>query len=147
MGRSYTNVILHIIFHVKSTGCPINEEDLEQVYRYIAGIVKSVSGFVYTVGGRPDHIHLLGAPSVEMCLSDFVRTIKASSSKWIKSLHAHYRNFCWQEGYAAFAVSESQKHSVMNYINQQKEHHKNRSTRDEFIQFLKKNGFATTYVP
>ena len=147
MGRSYTNIIIHLIFHIKDSACFMKEEDLPQIFRYLGGIIRSGSGFPYTVGGRPDHVHILTTLPHAMSLPDFVRTIKANSSKWLKQLAPEYKNFSWQEGYGAFSVSESIKHSVIDYIGNQKQHHQRYSAYDEFIHFLEKNGISTEYIP
>lgn len=124
----------------------MKEEDLSQIYCYIGGIIRSLSGFTYTIGGRPDHIHILASLPASMALSDYVRTIKANSSKWMKSLGTEYANFSWQEGYGAFSVSESMKDAVIDYIKHQKEHHQCRSANDEFAHFLERNGLLSDFV-
>ena len=140
MGNSFVNTNLHIIFHVKNT-CAIREEDLTQMFNYIGGIIRNVSGISYKVGGMPDHIHVLASLPVTMSVSDFVRTIKAGASKWIKGVSPCYKGFAWQEGYGAFSVSRSNVESVLNYIEKQKEHHQKHSAYDEFQHFLAKHGF------
>jgi hypothetical protein len=50
------------------------------------------------------------------------------------------KDFCWQRGYGAFTVSQSNVEEVRRYIAGQKEHHQRVSFRDEFIQFLRANG-------
>ena len=141
MGNSFVNMNAHIIFHVKGA-CAIREEDLTQVFHYIGGIIRSMSGLSYKVGGRADHIHILATLPTSVCLSDFVRTIKASASKWIKGLHPAYKSFSWQEGYGAFSVSQSNIDTVVDYITRQEEHHRKRSAQDEFKHFLEKHGFT-----
>ena len=147
MGRSYINIYIHIIFHVKSGKCEMKEDDLPQIFRYIGGAIRSLSGCAHMVGGRPDHIHILTTLPISVGVSDFVRSIKANTSKWIKGLQPEYQDFSWQEGYGAFSVSESNKEAVVQYIANQKEHHQHRTARDEFIHFLKKNGLSVDYVP
>lgn len=147
MSRSYTNIIIHLIFHIKCSASPMKEEDLPQIFRYLGGIIRASSGFPYHIGGRPDHIHILTTLPTSMSVPDFVRAIKASSSKWVKHLSPEYKNFSWQEGYGAFSVSESMKHNVIDYISKQKQHHQHFSAHREFIHFLEKNGISTDYVP
>lgn len=142
MSSSYTNINIHIIFHTKYYGLTIKEEDLSEVFHYIGGLIRTLSGVAYKVGGRPDHIHILASLPITESISDFVRNIKANSSRWIKGLHVYYKNFAWQKGYGAFSVSESNKSTVVNYINNQKEHHRKVSTMDEFCMFLQKNGLV-----
>ncbi|MBE6435790.1 MAG: transposase [Akkermansiaceae bacterium] len=143
MGRSYTKIIIHIIFHVKDETESIIEHDLTKVYNYICGVIRNFSGYVYAIGGRPDHIHILAAPPVSMSLSDFVRTIKANTSKWIKTLHKQYASFSWQEGYGAFSVSKSNTKAVIRYIRNQKIHHHTKSAQEEFMQILERCGLLS----
>ena len=70
----------------------MKEADLPKIFSYIGGIIRSVSGFAYTIGGRPDHIHILADIPSTTSLSDFVRTIKANTSKWVKTLDAEYKD-------------------------------------------------------
>ena len=139
MSHSYSNINIHIIFHTKGD-CLIQEDDLPSVFRYVGGLVRSLSGIAFIVGGRPDHIHILSTLPVTTDLSAYVRAIKANSSRWIKDLNPTYKGFSWQNGYGAFSVSESRKSFVVNYIKRQKEHHQKVSFEEEFLQFLKKNG-------
>jgi REP element-mobilizing transposase RayT len=144
MRDTYSNIYLHIIFHIKNSADPIAEKDMPEVFRYIGGVIRSNAGVAHVVGGMPDHIHILTSLPHTLCLSDFVRSIKSNSSRWIKGINPRYQNFSWQTGYGAFSVSESCKGTVTNYILNQKEHHKRISTHDEFLHFLEKNGFRQT---
>ncbi len=139
MGSSFTNINIHLIFHTKSNGCVMKEEALERIFQYIGGLIRSMSGFAFIVGGRPDHIHILTSLPVTMSLADYVRDIKACTSKWIKGIDSWYHDFSWQEGYGAFSVSASNKESVINYIRNQKAHHQSLTAQEEFSRFLKKH--------
>ncbi len=144
MGSSYTNLNVHIIFHTKSNNhCIMKEDDLPRIFRYIGGIIKTMDGYPYMVGGRPDHIHILTTIPPKFGVSDFVRTIKASSSKWIKSIESCYKLFSWQEGYGAFSVSQSNVNAVVDYISNQEQHHRICTTHEEFNQFLLKHNILT----
>jgi len=50
------------------------------------------------------------------------------------------KDFSWQRGYGAFTVSQSNVEKVQDYIARQKEHHRKKSFRDEFKEFLEMNG-------
>ena len=101
-----------------------------------------VAAHVYMIGGRPDYIHIPASLPVSLSLSDYVRKIKSNSSRWMKSLGPDYKDFTWQEGYGAFSVSSSNKDAVIQYIQNQKGHHQNRSAQDEYLLFLSKHGFT-----
>ena len=72
------------------------------------------------------------------CLSDLVREIKKSSNDFIKEKKFTKLKFQWQEGYGAFSYSHSNLDKVIKYIMNQKTHHKNKTFKEEYLQFLRK---------
>ena len=136
MANTYVNNIVHIVFHIKSNGTTILAADLDHVHKYIGGITKNIGGTLIAIGGMPDHVHLLTSLPKTTALSDFVKTIKANSSRWIKELSPYYRSFSWQDGYGAFSVSASVIPKVVNYIHNQEKHHKQQTAKDEYKAFL-----------
>ena len=74
-----------------------------------------------------------------MSVAKAVQLIKGGSSKWIHDEFRYLRNFEWQEGYAAFSVSASQVTRTIAYIERQKEHHRKRTFKEEFIRLLDKH--------
>jgi hypothetical protein len=71
-------------------------------------------------------------------ISNLVRETKKSSSSFIKENKLTKFNFQWQTGYGAFSVSHSQLDKVINYIINQKEHHKKKTFKEEYVEFLNK---------
>ena len=136
MANTYVNNIVHIVFHTKSGGITLKDADLQRVHQYMGGIVRGTGSSLFEIGGMPDHIHLLASLPKTTCLADFVRTIKAESSRWIKSVHPQYAHFAWQEGYGAFSVSASVVPKVVQYIRNQERHHRSQSFVDEYKSFL-----------
>ena len=86
MATSLAKINIHLIFHVKSTSVKVREGDLPRLFAYIGGIIRSLGTTVIEVGGMPDHVHILTTLPKMMAPADFVRTIKAESSKWLKTL-------------------------------------------------------------
>lgn len=137
MASTLVKIDIHLIFHVRSTGMTMYEEDLDRVFAYIGGIIRSLGGLAIEVGGRPDHVHILCSLPKTMTLADFVRTVKAESSKWMRSLpEGRYAKFSWQEGYGAFSVSPSLLDRTVEYIRRQAEHHRRWSFKEEYMKFL-----------
>jgi hypothetical protein len=68
-----------------------------------------------------------------------MRELKAVSSGWVHN-EIRMRDFAWQEGYAAFTVSASQREAVRQYIQQQLEHHRTRTFREEYLELLRRSG-------
>jgi putative transposase len=50
--------------------------------------------------------------------------------------------FAWQEGYGAFTYSYSQIDKVYKYIQNQEEHHKRKTFREEYLEILQKLDIA-----
>ena len=85
----------------------------------------------------PDHTHIFIRLEPVAALSDFMRELKAGSSKWVR--RTHQPKFSWQRRYGAFSVSESAADSVRDYIRNQKEHHIGRTFEDEYKSLLERH--------
>ena len=142
MADTFVQILIHITFHTKSDGITIHPDDLPRVYEYIGGEIRMLNGIPIIVGGRPDHIHILSTLPKTMSLSDFMMNIKKGCSKWIKGIGKRYEKFAWQDGYGAFSVSYSMKEKTINYIANQEEHHRKKTFREEYRQFLEANGIS-----
>jgi putative transposase len=83
------------------------------------------------VYGMEDHVHVLVCLKPAMRIADLARDIKNNSSNFINEKGYLKQKFCWQEGYGAFSYSQSNFGSVIEYIKNQKEHHKKRTFKTE----------------
>lgn len=138
MGQSLAQVYLHLIFSTKNRQPYIDEYIEQELFSYIGGIIKQLSGMPFCINGTADHIHILCSFPRTISLSDFLKEIKRSSSKWIKTKGTQYKLFAWQDGYGVFSVSSSKKEMVERYILNQKIHHTENSFKEEYVAFLKK---------
>ena len=50
--------------------------------------------------------------------------------------------FQWQKGFGAFTVSHSQTDAVRRYIQNQREHHRQRTFEEEFMELLRRHDIA-----
>ncbi len=89
------------------------------------------------VNGYKDHVHIFFEYNPSFSVSDLIRDIKSGSSKWINDQKIIVGKFSWQEGYGGFSYSKSQRNSVINYIMNQEQHHKNKTFKEEYLQLLK----------
>ena len=137
MAHSYTNLIFHIVYGTKERRPFIDEEFQPRLYEYLGGTIRGLKGISLEIGGIEDHVHVLVKLPPTITVSDFLEKLKANTSKWSKSVR---RGFGWQDGYAAFTVSESQVERVRHYIQNQREHHARSSFRDELIALLEAHG-------
>jgi REP element-mobilizing transposase RayT len=136
MANTYTQIYLHIVFSVKGRQNLIQKKWQDELHKYICGIVTGKEQKVYAIGGMADHIHILVSVKPNLALSDLVRDIKANSSKWINGKGYVLGKFQWQEGFGAFSYAQSQLDAVISYINNQEQHHQNKTFKNEYLELL-----------
>jgi len=141
MVDTYTQIYIQIIFSVQNRLPLINSEWEEDLYKYISGFTSNKGQKMLQINGTSNHLHILVAMTPDCCLSDFVRELKKSSNQFIKKNGFVRSRFRWQRGYSAFSYDNSDLDEVINYIRNQKEHHKRVSLRDEHLTLLKEFGY------
>ncbi len=137
MSQSLSKLYVHFVFHVKNNIHVIREEDRDELYSYMGSIIKDNNSIPIIINGVEDHVHVLCIMSKNIALSKLLEEVKRHSSRWIKTKGKHYENFAWQGGYGGFSVSPSLHKTTKKYIENQVEHHKKVSTKDEYIGILK----------
>ncbi|MDP2387882.1 MAG: IS200/IS605 family transposase [Bacteroidota bacterium] len=138
MPNTYTQIHLQFVFAVKHRENIIKREWKDELYKYITGVIQKNNHKLIAINGVADHIHILVGMRPNQSVSDLLQDIKAGSSKWISEKGFTKAKFEWQEGYGAFSYSKSHVKNVINYINNQEEHHRKKTFRDEYIEFLEK---------
>ncbi|MCD4723674.1 MAG: IS200/IS605 family transposase [Bacteroidales bacterium] len=136
MANTYTQIHIHAVFSVQNRLCIIQDHWKDELYKYITGIIKNNGHKALVINGMPDHIHVLFGLRPAQSISDLLQDIKGSSSKWINDKKLLKGRFSWQEGYGAFSYKKSDLPSVINYINNQENHHKKTTFREEYIKLL-----------
>jgi len=136
---SYRQIYYQIVFGTKHRLPTIPESNCKELYRYISGITKNQKCKLQCINGVEDHIHIFSDIHPTVSLSDYVKDIKVASSLWMKA-NGNFPKFeAWQEGYGAFTYSIREKEMIINYIKNQKEHHRKESFQDEFRGLLIEN--------
>jgi REP element-mobilizing transposase RayT len=143
MPDTYTQIYIHIVFAVQNRKALIQLQWEEELYKYISGIVKNKKQKLLSINGVADHIHLLIGMKPDCCLSDLVREIKKASNVFINENKFTSMTFRWQEGFGAFSYSHSQISTIIHYIENQKEHHKKRKFKEEYLTLL--NSYEIEY--
>lgn len=133
---SYTRLLYHIVFRTKYGLPTIVEEHEEILYRYIWGYSKEQDVVLYRINGMPDHLHLLVELKATTNVANFVKHLKNSTHLFLEQNRDYFPEFyAWSKGYCALTYSEREKAQIINYIKNQKEHHKSQNFVDE-IKFL-----------
>ncbi|MFC0877064.1 IS200/IS605 family transposase [Saccharicrinis sp. FJH2] len=140
MPGTYSKIYVQYVFAVSGRENLLHKKWREELFKYIAGIIKGKNQKPIIVNGYLDHVHAFVGLQPSMPISDLVRDIKNNSSNFINNQRYVPGRFRWQEGYGVFSYSHSQIENVYNYIENQEEHHKTRTFREEYIEFLKEYG-------
>ena len=142
MSHSYICCLIHVVFSTAERRPLLHEHVQQRLHAYIGGIARENGMAALAVGGVADHVHALLSLSRTITAAKAVQLLKAGSSKWLKESCEGLRGFAWQEGYAAFSVSLSQRNKVADYILHQPEHHKRMSFAEEFSRLLRAHGIT-----
>lgn len=138
MADTYTQIYLQFVFAVQNRISLIRPAWEQELYKYITGIIQNKSHKMIAINGIPDHLHMfVGFRPVDH-MSELIKVVKGESSKWIKDRGFVHGRFSWQEGYGAFSYSRSHIDRVYHYIMNQKEHHRTKTFREEYIELLQK---------
>jgi len=138
MAGTYSQIYIQVVFAVKGRANLLQKSWRDEVFKYIAGIIKEKGHKPIIVNGVSDHVHCAIGLKPSIAISDLVRDIKNNSSKFINEKKFLKGKFQWQEGYGVFSYSHSQIEQVYNYILNQEKHHKEKTFKEEYTEFLKK---------
>jgi len=138
----FTKVMIHFIWATKGRSPIITKELKPMLLAHIKenSIAKGI--FIDTMNCVEDHIHLLISMGSEQTISKVAMLIKGESSFWVNKQKLTNQKFEWQEEYIALSVSESITDKVREYISNQEEHHRKKSFKEEYDEFLKLHGFG-----
>ena len=142
MPNTYSQIYLHYVFSPKYRQAFIKAEFEEELYKYIAGIIKNLDQQLIRINGMPDHCHLLVRLRPSLAPSKFIQAVKTNSSRWINEKKFLNHRFNWQTGGGIFSVSHSNVPELISYIENQKEHHKKSSFREEYLELLNHYGIT-----
>ena len=140
MANTYTSLHYHVVFSTKNRYPWLTLEIEQRVWSFIGGVAREHKMTAIQVGGIEDHIHALVTAPPTICPSEIAKYLKGESSLWIHRQFSGLKSFSWQDGYAAFSVSKSNIQQVIQYIRNQREHHRKKTFREEYVALLRANG-------
>jgi putative transposase len=140
MANTYTCLLYHIIFSTKNRQRWISPDIEERLWSYLGGIAEKNGMTPLKNGGIEDHVHIVVGLPPTMAPSKAVQLLKGGSSLWIHETFPELADFAWQDGYGAFTVSKSQLPDLIEYVKNQREHHRTRTFQEEYRAFLEKHG-------
>jgi putative transposase len=138
MANTFTQIYIQSVFTPLNRDCLIHSSWENDLQKYITGIIQNNGHKMLAINGMSDHVHIFFGKKPNQSESKIIQDVKSNSSKWINEKGFVKGKFSWQEGFGAFSYGHSQLNDVISYIQNQKEHHKKQSFREEYLLFLKK---------
>jgi putative transposase len=137
MPNTFTQIHIQFVFAVKYRRSVIDPSWNQELHKYITGMVQKKQHKMLQINTMPDHLHMLVGFRPDNNISQLVQVVKSESTKFINDSKFTSRNFAWQEGFGAFSYSKSHVSNVINYIQNQEQHHKKKTFLEEYVSFLK----------
>lgn len=136
MANTYTQIHLQFVFAVKHRGALIQPDWEEELFKYITGIVQNNGHKLLAINGMPDHLHMFIGYRVSQSIPKLVETIKTRSNQFINQRGFCRQKFEWQTGYGCFSYGKSQVNQVIQYVRNQKSHHRKTTFQTEYRKML-----------
>ncbi|MCF0058982.1 IS200/IS605 family transposase [Dyadobacter sp. CY356] len=138
MANTYSQIYLQFVFAVKNRQSLIPQNQKKELHKYLTALVQNRKSKMLAVNCMPDHTHIFVGFKPVLSIPDFIKEIKVESNEFINSKKWTNYKFGWQEGYGVFSYSHSHISSVINYVLNQEEHHRKKTFKEEYHDFLKK---------
>ena len=123
--RNKIRIALHLVWTTHSR-LPLVTSELERsIYRCIESEARKLGCVVLARGGMPDHVHLLILLPTTITVARLMKQVKGVSSSLARDLLGGASHFSWAEGYGVFSLSRNHLPRVIEYVKNQKEHHRN----------------------
>jgi len=126
----YSEIYLHITWHTKGSSPLLIPKVEAEVHHYLRGRCINTPGvFIHEIGGIEDHVHLCVTIQPTIVISELIGQLKGASSHEVN--HKLGRKALeWQTGYGVVSFGKKDLKWVMNYVKNQREHHKTGKIED-----------------
>lgn len=134
MAETFTQLYTHIVFAVRNFEPFIQDKHEPELFGFFNGIITQNGHQTVIIGGTSNHVHILIKQNPAQAISDLVREVKRQSSFYINHQLLKDSLFRWKDGYSAFSHTRSQVNAVYKYIEKQKEYHRLRDFKEEYLE-------------
>lgn len=134
MNQIHSNIVIHAVLVVKDRAKNILPSFLQGLNRLIYGIIDEKGQTPIVVNGHHEHVHLLFRMKQDCKLSEVVRNIKTTTSRWVNENGLSPRKFRWEKGHMLISCNYFDIEPLVDYINNQGKIHTTKSFGEEYIQ-------------
>ena len=142
----YWRLFYHIVWGTKNREPLIQPGFERDLHNVIAAKASDLGAFVYAVGGREDHVHLVASVPPRISPAEFVGQVKGNSSHWINHELALQDHFAWQSEYGIVSFGGKQLDLVVRYVKNQRQHHADKTVLS-FLERVAAERRARDYKP
>lgn len=148
MANTYHQIYLQFVFAVKYRASILDKSWRSQLQGVIGNLVNETGCKTIIVNGVEDHMHCFVGLRPAVSVFDLMKTVKAKSSLYINKNSLTSQRFEWQEGYGVFSYRQSDVDMIYRYVQNQEEHHRKKSFREEYLDLLKEFeiGYDEQYI-
>jgi REP element-mobilizing transposase RayT len=99
----------------------------DRLYGQLIEKAAELGCYVHAVNGLADHTHVVISIPPKHSVADVVKMLKGSSAHFVNHMvKPDGFHFGWQRGYGYLTLGESQLDRAMDYVQRQKERHRDR---------------------
>jgi len=140
MANTYTQIHFQLVLVVKYRRALIHISWKEELYKYMAGVIRNHEHQLLAINGVEDHVHILIGYRPAQPLPQLMQDIKQASALWVNETRGLPMKFVWQNGYACFSYMRRDVPMIKRYIEKQEEHHRKKTFREEYVELLREFG-------
>jgi REP element-mobilizing transposase RayT len=133
---AFVKIMIHAVWGTKRRTPWLTGDIRPLVIEHIRQNARVKGIFIDRLNGYNDHLHCLMGLNADMSIAKVMQLIKGESAFWINKLGLVRPKFEWADEYFAVSVSESALGKVRAYIDGQEEHHKTKTYRQEYDEFM-----------
>lgn len=133
---AFVKIYIHAVWGTKNRFPYLKDDIRKKVISHILFNAKQKEIEILELNGYQDHLHCLLKLKAEMPISKDVNLLKGESSFWINKENICPTDFKWAAEYYATSVSESDLPNVRRYIQNQEEHHRNKTFIQIYENFM-----------
>ena len=143
MANTFSQIYLQFVFAVQGRQSLIPQQHKAELHKYMTSLVQARNARMLAIHCMPDHAHLFVGIKPVVFMPDSIKEIKVESNKFIREKGWLKDAFHWQDGYGVFSYGHSQIDRVCKYVLNQETHHRQKTFREEYYEFLSR--FAVSY--
>ena len=122
----YSEIYLHLVWHTKNS-LPLLTERVQQLaYQALQKRILETPGvLLHAIGGIENHVHLAVSVPPTLLLSEWIGKLKGGTTHDVnQAVEENSKVLQWQAGYGVVGFGKKDLPWVIEYIRNQREHHR-----------------------